>query len=56
MRAFAAEFGAKGLAWCKIESGQFAGGVAKFLPEGVRQELCKRTGAADGGREEGDEP
>ncbi len=46
--AYAAEYGAKGLAWCKIEDGQFAGGVSKFLPEDVQAALRERTGAADG--------
>jgi len=46
--AYAAEFGAKGLAWCKIENGQFAGGVAKFLPTDVQDELRRRLGANDG--------
>jgi len=46
--AYAAGFGAKGLAWCKLENGAFAGGVAKFLPEGVQQSLRERLGATDG--------
>ena len=46
--AFAAEFGAKGLAWCKREAGAWAGGVAKFLGEQVGPALAEKTGAADG--------
>jgi aspartyl-tRNA synthetase len=46
--AFAAEFGAKGLAWCKLENGAFAGGVAKFLPAPIQQQLRDKLGAADG--------
>ncbi len=45
---FAAGFRAKGLAWCKVESGGFAGGVAKFLDEGAQAALRETFGAADG--------
>ena len=44
----AAGFGAKGLAWCKVASDGFAGGVAKFLDESVQTALRERFGAADG--------
>ncbi len=46
--ALATEFGAKGLAWCKVEAGGFAGGVAKFLSPEVQQALRERTGAQEG--------
>ncbi len=46
--ARAAEFGARGLAWCKVESGGFAGGTAKFLDETARAALRETTGAAPG--------
>ena len=46
--AYAADFGAKGLAWCKVESEQFAGGVSKFLPPDMQSRLREATGAADG--------
>jgi aspartyl-tRNA synthetase len=46
--AYVADYGAKGLAWCKVASGGFAGGVAKFLPAGMQQRLRERTGAGDG--------
>ena len=46
--AYAAEFGAKGLAWCKVEAAGFAGGVAKFLLAEVQAELRKACGANDG--------
>jgi aspartyl-tRNA synthetase len=45
---FAATFGAKGLAWCKVEKDGFTGGVAKFLSPEVQAELRKATGAVDG--------
>jgi aspartyl-tRNA synthetase len=48
LAAFIADFGAKGLAWCKVEGGQFAGGVAKFLGDDVRERLCERLGAGEG--------
>ena len=46
--AFAADFGAKGLAWTKIESGGFAGGVAKFLSPEMQASLREAFGASDG--------
>jgi aspartyl-tRNA synthetase len=45
---FAAQYGAKGLAWCKVESGGFAGGTAKFLPEPMQAELRRVCEAEDG--------
>ncbi|MDY7011778.1 MAG: aspartate--tRNA ligase [Planctomycetota bacterium] len=46
--AFVGDYGAKGLAWCKVESGAFAGGVAKFLDEDVQAEMRRAFGANDG--------
>jgi aspartyl-tRNA synthetase len=46
--AFAADFGAKGLAWCKIENGLYAGGVAKFLSADVQAKLNAELEAKDG--------
>ncbi|MBL7219926.1 MAG: aspartate--tRNA ligase [Phycisphaerae bacterium] len=46
--AFVADYGAKGLAWSKLEDGAFAGGVAKFLSPEVQQQLRDATGANDG--------
>ncbi len=46
--AYVGDLDAKGLAWCKIEGGQFAGGVSKFLPQDVQSELTKQLGANDG--------
>ena len=46
--AFAGEFGAKGLAWTKLENGAFAGGMAKFLTPEIQQQLRDRLGAKDG--------
>lgn len=46
--AYSADFGAKGLAWSKLESDGFAGGVAKFLPADVQSALRERLGASDG--------
>jgi len=46
--AFVADYGAKGLAWSKLEDGAFAGGVAKFLSPEVQQRLKDSVGANDG--------
>ena len=46
--AFAGEYGAKGLAWCKLENGAAAGGVSKFLSGDVQSKLRECLGAADG--------
>ena len=46
--AHAAEYGAKGLAWCKIEADAFAGGVSKFLPEETQAKLRQAMGASEG--------
>jgi len=46
--AYAGNFGAKGLAWCKIENGEFTGTPAKFLDEGVRRRLCELCRADEG--------
>ncbi len=44
----AARFGAKGLAWMKLEGGKLASSVVKFFSESQQAELIKRLGAADG--------
>ena len=46
--AYAAEFGAKGLAWCKVDSGGFTGTPAKFLDEGVQGRLRELCGVGEG--------
>ena len=46
--SFVGDYGAKGLAWCKIEGDAFAGGVAKFLDEPVQTALREAFGAGDG--------
>jgi aspartyl-tRNA synthetase len=46
--AYAADFGAKGLAWCKLEAGNVAGGTAKFLAGDVQARLRQATGGIDG--------
>ncbi|KKL59622.1 hypothetical protein LCGC14_2213470, partial [marine sediment metagenome] len=46
--AHAGDFGAKGLAWCKLEADGFVGGVAKFLDASTQSSLRERFGAADG--------
>ncbi|MCK4276612.1 MAG: hypothetical protein KAX78_08865, partial [Phycisphaerae bacterium] len=44
----ARKYGAKGLAWCKLEGAAAAGGVAKFLPQQVQQQLTQQLSAGDG--------
>ena len=46
--AYAADFGAKGLAWTKLENGQFAGGSAKFFDADSQAALRNALGAKDG--------
>ncbi len=45
---YIAGFGAKGLAWFKLENGQPAGGIAKFLTSELLKNLCERFGGKDG--------
>ena len=46
--SYAGDFGAKGLAWCKLENGQFAGGAAKFFTPDMQAALRKEFAANDG--------
>ncbi len=46
--AHCSDYGAKGLAWCKLEPGQMAGGVAKFLTPEMQTQLRQAFDAADG--------
>ncbi len=46
--AFIGEFGAKGLAWCKVEGGALVAGAAKFLSADVQARLIADLAAADG--------
>ena len=46
--AFVNDLGAKGLAWCKIENNQLAGGVAKFITPDMFAKLREKCGANDG--------
>jgi len=46
--AYAAQHGAKGLAWCRVEAGGFTGGLAKFLTSEMQMRLREAFGACDG--------
>lgn len=46
--SYACDFGAKGLAWCKVEADGFTGGTAKFLTPDMQAQLRERLGANDG--------
>jgi aspartyl-tRNA synthetase len=48
MTAFAANYGAKGMAWIKIADAEWQSPIAKFLLEAERQEIVKLTGAKSG--------
>ncbi len=48
LAAFAADFGAKGLAWLKVEADGLAGPIAKFFTPGQLDALREATGAAPG--------
>jgi len=41
-------YGAKGIAWLKLEAAGFSGSVAKFLSDGEKQKLAETIGAAVG--------
>jgi aspartyl-tRNA synthetase len=45
---YAKEYGAKGLAWCKLEDGAFTGTPAKFIDGDLQAKLRERCGANDG--------
>ncbi len=46
--AYVGGFGAKGLTWCKVEEGGFAGGAAKFLDATAQAALREALGAKAG--------
>ncbi len=46
--SYAGDFGAKGMAWCKLTDGAAAGGVAKFLTPEIQTALREATGANEG--------
>ncbi len=46
--AYAGDFGAKGLAWCKLDDGAFTGTPAKFLTEDMQAQLRELCSAKDG--------
>lgn len=45
---FVKDYGAKGLAWIKVNEGKLTGPIAKFFSEEESAELMKRADAADG--------
>jgi aspartyl-tRNA synthetase len=45
---FVKQFGAKGLAWLKVEGGKFSGSIEKNFTEEAKAEVRRRFGAADG--------
>ncbi len=45
---YAAGFGAKGLAWMKLEGGKLTSAIAKFFSESQQAEILRRLGARDG--------
>ncbi|HYC01566.1 MAG TPA: aspartate--tRNA ligase [Candidatus Limnocylindrales bacterium] len=46
--AYAAGFGAKGMAWIKVAGGEWQSPIVKFLSEGERAQLASRLGIEDG--------
>jgi aspartyl-tRNA synthetase len=48
LTAFVGQFGAKGLAWFKVEAGKLSSPIAKFFPEEQQRQLLKEFGAKDG--------
>jgi aspartyl-tRNA synthetase len=45
---FVGGFGAKGLAWMKVEAGKLTGSIEKFFPAGLQQSLRERLAAQTG--------
>ena len=45
---YVARYGAKGLAWMKIEGGKLVSSVAKFFTDALQAEIITRFGAKDG--------
>ena len=45
---FVAQFGAKGLAWFKLEAGKLASSIAKFFDESLQAQIIERLAAEDG--------
>jgi len=45
---FSRDYGAKGLAWCKVQADAFAGGTAKFLTPDMQAALREKLAAGDG--------
>lgn len=45
---FVNQYGAKGLAWLKVEEGNFKGPIAKFIDEETAQQIKTATSAKDG--------
>jgi aspartyl-tRNA synthetase len=52
LTSFVADYGAKGLAWCKVREQEgglaFEGGTSKFLDAGVQQQMIELFGASAG--------
>ena len=48
MTSFAANYGAKGMAWIKLADGEWQSPIAKFLSDAEKEEILKITGAASG--------
>ena len=48
LSSIVATFGAKGLAWMKVEADKFTGSIEKFFPAAVQKGLRERLGAAAG--------
>jgi aspartyl-tRNA synthetase len=48
MTAFAANYGAKGMAWIKLADAEWQSPIAKFLSDAERQEIVRLTGAKSG--------
>ena len=48
LEEYVKEFGAKGLAWLKVEAEKLTSPIEKFLPAGAQQELRQRLAAAPG--------
>jgi len=48
LTGYIADFGAKGLAWMKMQEGRLQSSIAKFFPDGMKERLVEACGVENG--------